>query len=88
MRQKLELDLNNKDEEDFLKSLINVRKMKINDIKEILRKRIEQYKIGSILIIFDDFVISARKGKNNLNLMIPENKLGNIIYFLNKYLFK
>jgi len=85
--QKIELDVNDKDDEAFFKQILNVKKIKFDDIIEKIRNKILECKEGTVIMIFDSFVINARRGKNNFNVMIPENKLNNIIIYLNKYFF-
>ncbi len=67
--------------------ILKKNKIKFDEINEKIRKKLLEYKIGTVIIIFDSFVINARRGKNNLNIMIPENKLNNIIVYLNKFFF-
>lgn len=83
----MELNIENKEHENFFKQILNSKKVKFDEINEDIKKTILEFKLGSIIIIFDSFVINARKGKNNLNVMIPENKLQNIVIYLNKYFF-
>lgn len=85
--QKIELDINIKEHENFFKQILNNKKVKFDQITEGIRSKILSFNFGSIIIIFDSFVINARKGKNNLNVMIPENKLNNLVVYLNKYFF-
>jgi len=85
--QKIELDVNNKDHENFFQQILNTKKVKFNEIFEEIRIKLLNFKLGTVIIIFDSFVINARRGQNNLNVMIPENKLSNILVYLNKYYF-
>ena len=85
--QKLELDANDKVSEEFFKKILNTKKLKFHEVDEIIMKRINELKTGSFIIIYEGLIILTRKGKNNLNVMIPENKLNNIIYYINKYFF-
>jgi hypothetical protein len=68
--------------------LLDLKKMKFDEISEsTLRERVLNFKKGSVILIYDNFVILIRRGKNNLNVMIPEQKLNNILLYLKKFYF-
>ncbi len=86
--QKIELDIENKYHKELFVKLLDVKKKKFDEISDSsLKERILNCKLGSIILIYDNFVILVRRGKNNLNVMIPEQKLNNILLYLNKFYF-
>jgi hypothetical protein len=46
----------------------------------------ESFKCGSMLIIYQDFVIICRRGRNSISVMIPNVILNNIKIYVKKYI--
>jgi multisite-specific tRNA:(cytosine-C5)-methyltransferase len=84
--QKIELE-SNKENKDFVINLLKNKKIKFEEIQpEILRNQINEFQMGSLLLIYESVVLTCRKGNNNLSVMIPDIQLNNLSEYVLKYL--
>jgi hypothetical protein len=67
--------------------LIGTKKIKFDEITEInLKEKLLNFKVGSLIIIYDAVVFLCRRGNKNISIMIPEVQLNNLKIYVEKYL--
>ncbi len=84
--QKIDLECK-KENKEFVIHLLKNKKMKFEEIQpEVIKNKINEFKMGSILLIYESIVLTCRKGNNNLSIMIPDIQLDNLSEYVIKYL--
>jgi hypothetical protein len=75
------IELNNP---KLLIDLLNTKdlRIKLNDIPNDIKEQIDKCEMGSIILIYNGFILCSRKGKGTLHLMLPKANIKSIIKYV------
>ncbi len=75
------IELNNP---KLLIDLLNTKdlRIKLKDIPNDIKEQIEKCEMGSIVLIYNGFILCSRKGKGTLHLMLPKANIKSIIKYV------